>query len=60
MKHPLVVMILLIINKSLAENTGISDCLVQGDFPGLVFSLACFDFKMWRYNLNVTRPEGEY
>ena len=22
---------------------------MQGDSPGLVFSLACFDVKMWRY-----------
>ena len=59
MKHPLVVMILLIINKSLAENTGISDCLVQCDFPGLVFSLVCFDFKMWRYFPGVSKTHNE-
>ena len=59
MKFPLVVMMLLVINKRLAENTGIGDCSVQGDSPGLVFSLACFDLKMWRYFPGVSKTHNK-
>ena len=59
MKYPLVVMILLVINKTIAENTEIGDCSVQGDSPGLVFSLACFDLKMWRYFPGVSKTHNK-
>ena len=59
MKYPLVVMILLVINKTLTENTEIGDCSVQGDSPGLVFSLACFDLKMWRYFPGVSKTHNK-
>ena len=59
MKHPLVVMILLVINKTLAENIEIGDCSVQGDSPGLVFSLACFYLKMWRYFPGVSKTRNK-
>ena len=52
-------MILLVIKKRLAENTGIGDCLVQGNSPGLVFSLACFDLKMWRYFPGVSKTHNK-
>ena len=35
MKYTLVVMILLVLNKPLAENTWIGDCSVQGDSHGV-------------------------